>query len=57
MPLSELGVKNAKPKAKPYRSDGKGLYLIVTEKGSKLWRFNYSLNGKRNTCLSGHGPR
>ena len=57
MPLSALGVKNAKPKAKPYRlSDGKGLYLIVTEKGSKLWRFNYSLNGKRNTMSFGKWP-
>jgi hypothetical protein len=57
MPLSALGVKNATPKAKPYRlSDGKGLYLIVTEKGSKLWRFNYSLNRKRNTMSFGTWP-
>ncbi len=55
MILTALSVKNAKPK--PYRlSDGKGLYLIVTEKGSKLWRFTYSLNGKRNTMSFGKWP-
>jgi hypothetical protein len=34
-------VKNAKPKDKPYKlSDEKGLYLLVTPSGGKLWRFD-----------------
>ena len=37
MPLTALGVKKAKPKAKPYKiADEKGLYLVVTPGGSKL---------------------
>jgi hypothetical protein len=41
MPLTALGVKNAKPKDKPYKlSDEKGLYLLVTPSGGKLWRFD-----------------
>jgi integrase len=52
MPLTALSVKAAKSKAGPYKlSDEKGLYLLVTTKGSKLWRFDYH---KRQTT---HGLR
>ena len=27
-------------------ADGKGLYLLVTATGSKLWRFKYRIYGK-----------
>ncbi|MDA1372285.1 MAG: integrase arm-type DNA-binding domain-containing protein, partial [Proteobacteria bacterium] len=45
-PLSDTQVKNAKPKPKnnpkQYRiSDGNGLYLQVSPKGSKIWLFNF----------------
>ena len=54
MPLTALGVKNAKPKAKPYKiSDEKGLYLVVTPGGSKLWRFDYRYGEKRKTLALG----
>jgi integrase len=40
MPLTNIEVKNAKPQAKPYTlKDGEGLFLLVSPKGSKLWRF------------------
>lgn len=48
--LTELQVKNAKPKDQPYKlSDGKGLYLLITPTGGKLWRFDYRFNDKRKT--------
>jgi hypothetical protein len=54
MPLTALGVKNAKPKAKPYKiADEKGLYLVVTPGGSKLWRFDYRYGQKRKTLAFG----
>ena len=37
-----MQVKNAKPKAKPYKlADGGGLYLEITPAGSKLWRMKF----------------
>lgn len=54
MPLTALGVKNAKSKAKAYKLfDEKGLYLVVTPGGSKLWRFDYRYLGKRKTLAFG----
>lgn len=42
-PLRNTQVEKAKSKDKDYSlSDGKGLYLSVTTKKSKLWRFNYN---------------
>lgn len=57
MALSALGVKNAKSTGKTYRmADSDGLYLLVTEKGAKLWRFDYRFEGKRNTLSLGKWP-
>ncbi|MDO9892726.1 tyrosine-type recombinase/integrase [Glaesserella parasuis] len=42
-PLTNTQVDKAKSKDKEYSlSDGKGLYLSVTTKNSKIWRFNYN---------------
>ncbi len=57
MPLTALSVKNAKPKAKPYKlTDEKGLYLLVTPSGGKLWRFDYRHQEKRKTLAMGKWP-
>ena len=57
MPLSEVQVRNEKPKEKQFKiSDGKGLYLLVTPTGGKLWRFDYSIWGKRKTIAIGSYP-
>ena len=57
MKLSDAKVKNSKPRNKPYKlTDGKGMYLLVTTKGSKLWRLDYSFNKKRNTHTLGTYP-
>ena len=48
MALSDMAVRNAKPKGKPYKlGDGRGLYLLVGINGSRLWRFDYMFQGKR----------
>ncbi len=55
MNLTVAKVRNAKPRAKPYKLyDGKGLYLHVMPTGSKLWKLKYTL-AKRENCLS-FGP-
>jgi integrase len=42
MALSDITVRAAKPAANNYRmADDRGLYLLVTVKGAKLWRFDY----------------
>lgn len=41
-PLTDIQVKNAKPRAMPYKmADGGGLYLEVMPIGSKLWRMKF----------------
>jgi hypothetical protein len=46
---SDIAIKNAKPQENPYRiKDAKGFYLLVNTDGSKWWRMEYSINGKRN---------
>lgn len=61
--LTANTVKNAKPKEvdgvlKDNRyADGGGLYLLVTAKGGKLWRYNFSLNGKKLVLPFGKYPQ
>ncbi|MBX9870549.1 MAG: integrase arm-type DNA-binding domain-containing protein [Burkholderiaceae bacterium] len=57
MPLTDTAVKKTKPSASPVKlSDGKGLYLLVTEKGSKLWRWKYRVDGKEKVMALGAYP-
>lgn len=54
MPLSALAVRNAKPGEKPFKlADSGGLYLLVTPKGAKLWRYDYRFGGRRKTLAIG----
>jgi hypothetical protein len=40
-PLSEIQIRNDKPKDKDYKmTDGFGLFLLVTPTSGKLWRFD-----------------
>ena len=56
-PLSDTEIKKAKREAKTYKlSDGKGLYLVVKENGTKFFRFDYSFEGKRKTMSFGIYP-
>lgn len=56
-PLSDVQVRNAKPKEKNHKlSDGQGLYLLVTTTGGKLWRLDYTFSSKRKTLALGIYP-
>ncbi|WP_028325204.1 tyrosine-type recombinase/integrase [Desulfatirhabdium butyrativorans] len=55
--LSDVAIRKAKPKEKPYKlSDGKGLRLIVNPNGTKWWRFYYQFGGKEKTLSFGTYP-
>lgn len=57
MALTELAVKNAKPKDKPYKlSDGGGLFLLVQINGGKYWRLAYRFADKQKTLALGIYP-
>ncbi|WP_292931778.1 integrase arm-type DNA-binding domain-containing protein [Noviherbaspirillum sp.] len=57
-PLTDVQVKTAKPKDKPYKLfDGGGLYLEVMPTGSKLWRMKFKqANGKEGRLSFGNYP-
>lgn len=47
----------AKPKEKPYPlTDGGGLYLDVLPTGTKVWRYKFHFNGKRDKITIGRYP-
>ncbi len=47
MPLTATQIKQAKPKDKTYTlNDGHGLSLAIQPKGSKLWRYRKTIDGK-----------
>lgn len=55
--LSDIKVKAAKPRSKPYKmSDGSSLLLLVTPSGGKLWRWNYVYDGKQKSMAFGAWP-
>lgn len=57
MALTELAVKSARPKDKPYKLfDERGLYLLVERSGGRLWRFKYSVAGREKLISLGNYP-
>lgn len=55
--LTEAQIKKAKPNDKSYKlSDSKGLFLLVANSGSKLWRFRYQRDGKEHLLSLGSYP-
>ena len=53
--LTELACKKANTPGKKL-TDGNGMYLLVHKNGSKYWRMDYRLNGKRKTLALGVWP-
>ena len=48
MALTDIEVKKAKAKGRPYRlTDGAGMYLWVTPAGDRLWRWGYVYERRR----------
>lgn len=52
-PLNDTRIKALKPKVARYPvADGGGLLLEVMPSGSKIWRYRYSLHGKRQPTVT-----
>ncbi|MEX3930220.1 tyrosine-type recombinase/integrase [Paraburkholderia phymatum] len=52
-PLSETQIRALQPREARYSvADGKGLVLEVMPTGKKVWRFRYTLNGRRQPMVT-----
>ena len=57
MPLSDVAIRNAKPREKPYKmGDSLGLFLLVQPSGGKLWRQKYRMDGREKKLGLGIYP-
>ena len=57
MPLSDTAIRAAKPGEKDRKfADAKGLHLLVTPTGSKLWRLKFRYGGKEKKLALGSYP-
>ncbi|MBI1909867.1 MAG: integrase arm-type DNA-binding domain-containing protein [Deltaproteobacteria bacterium] len=57
MPLTDIAIRNAKPKKESYRLwDGGGLNLEISPTGNKWWRLKYRFNGKEKRLSFGVYP-
>ena len=55
--LNDAKVRAAKPREKAYKlTDSNRLFLLVTPSGGKLWRWNYSYDGKQKSMSFGIYP-
>jgi integrase len=55
--LSDTRVRGAKPSDKQYKLyDGRGLFLLVTPTGGRLWRLKYRINGGEKLISLGAYP-
>lgn len=57
MPLSDTAIRSAKAVTKPAKvADEKGLYLLLTPSGGKLWKLKYRVGGKEKKLALGSYP-
>jgi len=57
MSLTDVSVRNAKAREKDYKlSDSKGLYLLVTRAGGRLWRLKFRVAGTERKLALGRYP-
>lgn len=55
--LNDTQIRNAKAREKAYKlADSNGLYLYISPKGFKSWRYDYSFENKRKTFTIGEYP-
>jgi integrase len=55
--LTDAAVRRAKPQDKQYKlADEKGMFLLITPAGSKLWRLKYRVDGKEKVLAFGQYP-
>jgi Arm DNA-binding domain len=54
---NEARIRAAKPQEKPYKQrDGRGLHLLITPSGGRLWRFRYRYAGRESMVSLGACP-
>jgi integrase len=54
VPLTDAAIRAAKAKHKPYKLfDERGLFLLVTPTGSRLWRLKYYVSGREKLLSLG----
>ncbi len=52
--LTDATLQALKPRDKPYKvTDGEGMYVVVSPSGTKAFRYDYRLNGNRETLTIG----
>jgi len=57
MALTDLKIRSLKPGPKPRKvADERGLYLLVTPAGGRLWRFKYRFDGREKLLSMGSYP-
>lgn len=57
MALTDIVIRNSKPAEKEYKlADGRGLYLLVTPSGGRLWRLKYRMHGREKKLALGRYP-
>jgi Arm DNA-binding domain len=57
MPLTEIAIRQAKPKDKGYKlADADGMFLFIHPNGSKYWRLKYRFVGKEKLLALGVYP-
>lgn len=55
--LNDARLRAAKPRAKAYKlTDSHRLYALITPAGGKLWRWNYTYDGKQKSLALGAYP-
>lgn len=57
MALTDTEIKKTKPLEKDYQmGDSNGLSLVIRKKGTKTWRYEFRLNGKKDKYHYGNYP-
>lgn len=57
MPLTDAKIRGTSPGSRTFKmADQGGLYLEVTPRGSKLWRYKFRINGKAKVLSLGKYP-
>ena len=57
MALTDVAIRNAKPREKPFKlGDTLGLFLLVQPSGGKLWRLKYRVDGREKKLGLGVYP-
>ncbi len=57
MPLTDTAIKKAKPEAKQRKLyDERGLFMLISPKGGRWWRFKYLFDGKEKLLSLGTYP-